>query len=104
MKRNKTVQLSHLNMRSDCAGATSSMGLDESLRESNMNMHGLKEVKARLQNTKMFLNMVIHDLRNPTVSLKMGSIQAIAMLNLITSITERQKEFAETFTELLTKA
>lgn len=63
----------------------------------------LKEVREHLKTTKMFLNMVIHDLRNPTVSLKMGSMQAIGMLNLIAAITERQREFAETFTNLLSK-
>lgn len=39
--------------------------------------------------------MVIHDIRNPTVSLKMGSMQAIELVKLILSVNEQHKEYAE---------
>lgn len=58
-------------------------------KESNINIKDLKDLQSHLKNTKMFLNMVIHDLRNPTVSLKMGSMQARSMLDLIAGITDR---------------
>ena len=55
----------------------------------------LLELRSHLQNTKLFLNMVIHDIRNPAVSLKMGSMQAIELVKLILSVNEQHQEYAE---------
>ena len=43
----------------------------------------IKVLNAQLYKSKLFLNMVIHDMRNPTVSIKFGLEMAISELQQI---------------------
>ena len=46
----------------------------------------VNNLSLQLKQSKMFLNMVIHDMRNPTVSIKLGlqmSISALRSIGLI---------------------
>ena len=44
--------------------------------------------------TKLFLNMVIHDFRNPTTSIKVGLEQALQKLKQIKMIFEKHWKFS----------
>ena len=88
---NTSLKISKLNRRStayDGINLPSMKGilqdLDiQSIKESsvasfaqsvyNMQPAEIKQVKQNLINTKLFLNMVVHDLRNPTVASKIAS-------------------------------
>ena len=48
----------------------------------------LDSLKARLMDNKIFLNMVIHDLRSPTVSVKIGLELTLNDLELIHKICD----------------
>jgi len=43
--------------------------------------------------SKIFLNMVIHDMRNPTSSIRMGLQQAVIKLKMVFSIEQTVLEF-----------
>lgn len=53
--------------------------------------HGKKieQLEIKLKNTKIFLNMVIHDMRNPTTSIEFAVKEVIKML-------ERQIKLSKT--------
>lgn len=51
----------------------------------NRDLHGIctkkiKKLEKQLNNTKIFLNMVIHDMRNPTNSIEFALKEVIKML------------------------
>lgn len=58
--------------------------------EMDKGQHKLLEMRQRLARNKMFFNMVIHDMRNPTVSTKLGLNECINHLSSITSMLNDQ--------------
>ena len=62
-------------------------GLAEELRHLGLvameSQEEIKVLNAQLHKSKLFLNMVIHDMRNPTVSIKIGLELVIEELRLI---------------------
>ena len=64
--------------------------LEEKIAQLQEN-HGKKieQLEIKLKNTKIFLNMVIHDMRNPTTSIEFAVKEVIKML-------ERQIKFSKT--------
>ena len=62
-------------------------GLAEELKHLGLlameSQEEIKVLNAQLYKSKLFLNMVIHDMRNPTVSIKIGLELVIEELRLI---------------------
>lgn len=55
----------------------------------------IEDLTLQLRQSKMFLNMVIHDMRNPTVSIKLGLQASIAALRSIGVIFKDQLLFSD---------
>lgn len=79
--------------------------VDENVFEKMQLLHGIDAIgQARinqietltlqLRQSKMFLNMVIHDMRNPTVSIKLGLQACISALSFIGLIFKDQIKFS----------
>lgn len=63
--------------------------------------HKIDKLKNQLQNSKMFLNMVIHDMRNPTVSTKEGIDSVIVNLKLVGQLVTNLNDMGELSNEHL---
>ena len=48
----------------------------------------MKDLKSQAHRSKLFLNMVVHDMRNPTKSIKMGLQTTISKLRDFNQINE----------------
>lgn len=48
----------------------------------------MKDLKSQAHSSKLFLNMVVHDMRNPTKSIKMGLQTTISKLRDLVKIHE----------------
>ena len=55
----------------------------------------VRDLSEQLRMSKLFLNMVIHDCRNPTSSIKLGLILIMGHMEEIISITIDQLDFCE---------
>ena len=55
----------------------------------------VKSLRNQLCMSKLFLNMVIHDCRNPTASIKLGLILIMGQMNEIKQITLDQIQFGD---------
>ena len=69
------------------------LALNEDQR--NENKIGQEKLKAELIRRGLFLNMVIHDMRNPTTSIKAGIDLAIDELQKIQVMCKDQKKFSQ---------
>ena len=63
----------------------------------------MKDLKSQAHRSKLFLNMVVHDMRNPTKSIKMGLQTTISKLRDFNQINEDQKAFDERCLKLQNK-
>ena len=68
---------------------TADMNVLEDINQQQM----LEKVKEQLVSSKLFLNMVIHDMRNPSVSTKTGIQHVIHNLDQIKSLTHGYGSF-----------
>ena len=58
-----------------------------------VNTSQITDLDNQLQMSKLFLNMVIHDLRNPISSIKLGLQETIVNIQDMEKIFQEQKEF-----------
>ena len=70
----------HMQYRNGAGGAaTASVHTHTSLIEKYKKK--IKQLELQVQNSKIFLNMVIHDLRNPTNSIEFALREVIKLLS-----------------------
>jgi hypothetical protein len=70
----------HLPYRNGTGGpATASVHMQSTLIEKYKKK--IKQLELQVQNSKIFLNMVIHDLRNPTNSIEFALREVIKLMN-----------------------
>ena len=68
----------------------------EQWRVIDAGQKNLKFLEAQLQRSKLFLNMVVHDMRNPTKSIKMGLSTSISKLRSLLKIKQDYDDFEQT--------
>lgn len=88
----KSCNVSNGYLHNDSLGRDSDLGSHEIFEQFNQNFK-VEKLNNELQTTKLFLNMVIHDMRNPTVSIKNGIDTVISNLDQVGRLEKSYKEF-----------
>ena len=72
-----------------------------------LEIDGMREIASKMEqlekevaSSKLFMNMCIHDMRNPTVAIKLGLQQAIMQIEEISKQIQMHKQFKQNSKEV----
>ena len=75
--------------------------------QMQLEIDGMREIASKMEqlekevaSSKLFMNMCIHDMRNPTVAIKLGLQQAIMQIEEISKQIQMHKQFKQNSKEV----